>query len=1328
VRLQSRDRKGAVAANPSLGRGSVIYLNVVLSGSVMSSDVAAKEPSRNIRIGKYEVLSHIATGGMGAVYKARDTESGREVALKVLSPELAAKPSMVERFRREARHAAKLNHKNVVTLFEFGEAQNIYYLAMEFIDGIDLFDYSTRKGPLDPTEALKIIRQGCRALDHAYQQGVIHRDIKPSNFLVAQQGEKVIVKMTDFGLAREASNEEFRVTRAGTTIGTLDYMSPEQARDSGLADIRSDLYSLGCTWYHLLAGHAPFPKGGLGERLHRIMNEEPPDVRKCNPRVSAAMAAVVHRLLAKDPAKRYQTPAELMSELDALKHGQAAMTPRQALESLAQESEPAELPTKKSRRSHDDKRTPHSLPSRTRSILNRAKSSAEVATKSGKSTAEVPTEEATENTPPYLWIFLGGAAAIILVVALAVAIIVMQRRGHREKSPATQAPEPVSQNLQTNQPNRPAEKLDVQPPPPVLASRNRDTAKKPSGNVENTIPPKKPTWPALYRPSKPIDVAALRTEIESSWATAPTATPTVNLIVGRLPPDSSDKTFPSLVAACKAIPSGATGIIELRDNGPFFDVPASVADRSLVIRAAKGYQPLLVWDVQRTLDEQRRNRDRPASQPVTPSVFLDVKRGSLTLQDMHLAFKWPDAPSEGAAVLRVEDGDLTVRGCTFSVAGKPREGVTLARFLPMRQGASRCRFERCYARGSKMSVLDADAPGAQVRIESCLFIGDDAPLLQARVANDRPTQFQAVRSTMICGKNLLTLRPAGEADQNPVFDWLGWDVLLSRKTPEFGGELLHLQGNIGAQHLRWRAINCLYAGWGNLLAGTRTIAATDPSAWRRLWERTEGDEVLGDPWPTAVFPESAAVPASTYNTAGSLVAFAASTNPDQPLGCDLEHLPPARDSWLPLTFERYDVQSSALPDNSSPPEIPVAVDGLFHGGRVDLNQTDLGVYLQSVQKSCRLAPEVVLHLSGDGERSMTPLRIKGSNLVLYFEPPSPEKKEPQRSPEYSKPPTEKTEADKKELLALAPGGLASAEALIDVEDGNLSIVNGNFRFSDAGKSRVVPWLIKVRGGDLRLFRTHLEVPPKDSGTAFRGLIALQGSGETVAERIRSCAINESVLVSAHDAIALNGIGARVLLAQTLLIAGDDAIHLALDPDFTQKANGPSGTDVSLVGGKANVQFLLDHATVSARGAVIHMPDVKHTGPPSEPVVLRSHDCGFVNLFGGRTHRPSLVKYEGEALAHGLLIWQSDNDAFDRRLWAGAVCAGRPVPDKPEDHASWMALWGSPGLRRAQLDLQVYRTLDGDRWSVEQKLAGWKAPGANLDKLGLSRKSKSKTPR
>src|SRR5207248_513347 len=177
-------------------------------------------------------------------------------------------------------------HENVVSVHEFGEISGTYYLAMEFVDGTDLHEYIKKKGSLDPEEARALILQAARALRAANEENIVHRDVKPSNFLLTRRGNRPLLKLTDFGLAREVDNEQFRVTRAGTTVGTVDYMAPEQARDSSLADIRSDLYSLGSTWYHLLAGHAPFPDGGLAERLVKIMGEDPTDIRDVNPRVS----------------------------------------------------------------------------------------------------------------------------------------------------------------------------------------------------------------------------------------------------------------------------------------------------------------------------------------------------------------------------------------------------------------------------------------------------------------------------------------------------------------------------------------------------------------------------------------------------------------------------------------------------------------------------------------------------------------------------------------------------------------------------------------------------------------------------------------------------------------------------------------------------------------------------------------------------------------------------------------------------------------------------------------------------------------------------------
>lgn len=280
--------------------------------------MAAEQLSPGARLGKYKVLALIASGGMGTVYKASDEQLGRLVALKVLDTSLAEKPNTLERFRREARHAAKLSHKNIVTLYEYGHASGRHFLALEYVDGIDLYDYIERKGRLAPEESRRILIQAVQALDHAFKQGITHRDIKPSNFLLTRDHDRMRVKLTDLGLARKAGEEDFRVTRAGSTVGTVDYLAPEQARDSAAADIRSDIYSLGCTLYHMLTGNPPFSEGGLGERILKHLQEEPTDVRQLNPLVSAQMWELLRRMLAKKAEDRFQTPAELLKALKAL--------------------------------------------------------------------------------------------------------------------------------------------------------------------------------------------------------------------------------------------------------------------------------------------------------------------------------------------------------------------------------------------------------------------------------------------------------------------------------------------------------------------------------------------------------------------------------------------------------------------------------------------------------------------------------------------------------------------------------------------------------------------------------------------------------------------------------------------------------------------------------------------------------------------------------------------------------------------------------------------------------------------------------------------------
>jgi serine/threonine protein kinase len=312
----------------------------------MSGNRRSFDPSRYTRIGRYEVQAHIATGGMGIVYKAIDTEQGRPVALKVLPARLAAQPDKLERFRREANHGVRLRHKNIVRIFEFGEVSGTYFLVSEFVDGIDLHQHIQQKGQLGPREAYRILIQALRGLNYLHKRGMVHRDVKPANLLLTRRDDELLVKLADLGLVRELwGDEEFRVTREGTTVGTVDYMAPEQARDSSLADIRSDIYSLGCTWFQMLSGKPPFASGTLIERLYKHIEAEPPDIRQLNSRVPERMAAILQRMLAKKPADRYPSPAELLRDLvRSRQRPPAVCSPQEVLTPPPKKQWPAPLP------------------------------------------------------------------------------------------------------------------------------------------------------------------------------------------------------------------------------------------------------------------------------------------------------------------------------------------------------------------------------------------------------------------------------------------------------------------------------------------------------------------------------------------------------------------------------------------------------------------------------------------------------------------------------------------------------------------------------------------------------------------------------------------------------------------------------------------------------------------------------------------------------------------------------------------------------------------------------------------------------------------------
>jgi len=273
-------------------------------------------------IDSYRLLEVLGKGGMGVVYKALDTALEREVALKMISLDLAKDELFLKRFRTEAKALAKLDDPHIVTIFALRETEIGLLMVMEFVDGITLAEM-LRPGPIPSEKTLPMIKQILTALGHAHQVGIIHRDIKPSNVMITRAGE---VKVTDFGLAKIQRGAETTITLF--TVGTLLYMSPEQVKNSAQVDRRSDIFSLGMTFYEMLAGRTPFEKTGAQvDILNAIITGRFPPPEQFNSAVPPKLSQIVMQAIAADPARRFQNTGELLKAIAQFEAGEAALPP-----------------------------------------------------------------------------------------------------------------------------------------------------------------------------------------------------------------------------------------------------------------------------------------------------------------------------------------------------------------------------------------------------------------------------------------------------------------------------------------------------------------------------------------------------------------------------------------------------------------------------------------------------------------------------------------------------------------------------------------------------------------------------------------------------------------------------------------------------------------------------------------------------------------------------------------------------------------------------------------------------------------------------------------
>ena len=277
---------------------------------------------------RYELGEILGFGGMSEVHLARDLRLHRDVAVKVLRADLARDPSFYLRFRREAQNAAALNHPAIVAVYDTGEAETttgpLPYIVMEYVDGVTLRDIVHTDGPMPPRRAIEVIADACQALNFSHQHGIIHRDVKPANIMISKTGA---VKVMDFGIARALADGGNSVTQTAAVIGTAQYLSPEQARGEPV-DARSDVYSLGCVLYEVLTGQPPFTGDSPVAVAYQHVREDPNPPSVKHPGISPELDAVVLKALAKNPDNRYQSAAEMRTDLVRVHNGEPPEAPK----------------------------------------------------------------------------------------------------------------------------------------------------------------------------------------------------------------------------------------------------------------------------------------------------------------------------------------------------------------------------------------------------------------------------------------------------------------------------------------------------------------------------------------------------------------------------------------------------------------------------------------------------------------------------------------------------------------------------------------------------------------------------------------------------------------------------------------------------------------------------------------------------------------------------------------------------------------------------------------------------------------------------------------
>lgn len=1159
------------------------------------------------KLGKYEIIKKIGAGGMGSVFLARDTQLKRLVALKVLPKDKAANDVLVKRFQAEAQAAAHLRHDNIVLVYEAKKANGYLYIALEYVEGTDGFQIIAKHGrngvPIRRT--IEIIEQTAQALDHAFNQGIVHRDIKPSNLLISKDGT---VKLADMGLARSVDdNLETSITRAGTTVGTVDYMAPEQARDSKAADVRSDIYSLGCTWYHMLVGSAPFPKGSLTNKLFYHAAKSRPDPRKLKPEIPEAIVDILHKMMARNPKDRHQTPSDLLEAIARLKtkleSGESGSSPFVDALGEAVEGDTAQAVST--------------------TIAPPTAAAPQMAQRPSRSKSKIRSSSASTISPKVL---IGIAAGVFVLLGIVVTSMMVSTGSDTETPVANTGSDSATENPTdgTNTSNNSVNDTSS------VASNGDSTTDGTSTTDPSSASKVSKTSPKVV----PLPKYAAWELPEWVEKTQSATRPDHIATVGRSGSGPAAQ-FENLNSAIESLPSSG-GAVELVGDGPFFLSPIVAANQShLWISAQKENRPIVVLNV-----------DNAQSK----TTLLRIERGHLTLDGIHLVLFSQQFPESAKLVMvEVAGGDLTVKNCSVNVIGQSSQSITAFamsgrgdwpnRTIP-HQG--RIFIDNTAVQGNALEAVRVSKVNVSLVAQNSLFsTGTAAVLKQLPHENSTPLHkepssiYRFSHCSLASRLHAFDLHSSGKRQNTP------WTYLATKNTvvgtsvkqQSSRASMLALdkwpkQANLAVSQfvpdrLSWGIENSLFFGWKTLVRANPVRVSGVPT-WRRFWKSESiADETFQQTigWPRKEVSPNQPFNLKTFDTS-DLTVYGVQTSHNGIPGCEISTLgQPTAEALLRATAL---VERPILP--------PVLID--TPQDKKKIKYVDVSKLAGEINRGDHPNGTVFV-VTGSDYKAVDQIRIIDHTYTIRFHDDSL-----------------LIRPEKLNLRSEVP--TPDDAAFIYLRNGHLVLENIRFRIPPAADPPA-RWFLKAEDSSFAIKNSYIRGPvyesSKNQSPRFKGLVRwdftqADGNKQRASGRYRSYAlIKDSFLHTDGKLIQADMRGNALRVDNSLLVSSDEMLSLstigphseafgAIDFNSVTSSSGSPFYSLPQIGYGNRYRFFVKNSAFVA-------PVVKASDFPRQPQLISLEQQSFQE----RLERSQVVWWEdSNTVASGVKVF-ADASSF-----------------------------------------------------------------------------------